>query len=302
MSLQKLMVAGAILVTASGLPACNYADESEPVAEAEEAIGPDGNNNVSPEAIDAAPLRRSITNSFSLTSPTTADPLQLCQTNTITSTGCTMKQEWEAWLNADVTPRSWMMKGIAKCAVDPSFAIQTSDGSKSFPGQWTLFPEWKSNRLAGQAKRERMSSCILSLINGNNETLTICIMGPGTPFDAPCSDPMITNREGGFFGDLFADNPTAYVAGPDSNNIIDNGRVCHATQGTYCCAEDDTSCTHRIVLAGAIMGAPDQDFANKRCTQLAANGGFEFCTSFFSTREPGRVYSNVFTTFVPPAQ
>ncbi|MFT3772083.1 MAG: hypothetical protein QM820_42295 [Minicystis sp.] len=92
------------------------------------------------------------------------------------------------------------------------------------------------------------------------------------------------------------------MAGPDTDEVLVNGRICAATQGSYCCAENDTNCAHHIVLAGAILGSPDQSFANKRCNALAASGSFEYCTSFFSTREPNRVYTNVFTTFVPEAQ
>lgn len=304
MSRQTLIFSAVLLTVASALTACADpdvdADSSERVAGVAEGIGGTGSNNVSPQAIDAEPLKRSVTNQYGITSTSVADPIDLCRAGTVTSTGCTMKQEWEAWLAADSTPRTWMMKGIAKCSVESSFTIQTSDGLQSFPGQWPLYPSWKSGRLAGQDKRERVSSCILSLLNGNNASLSICIIGPGaSPFSDACTDPSIVTREGGFFGDLFGVTPTAYVAGPDSANVANTGRVCTATQGTYCCAENDTTCPHKIVLAGAIIGSPDQDFANKRCDSLAAAGSFEYCTSFHSTREPGRNYTNVFTTFVP---
>jgi hypothetical protein len=194
------------------------------------------------------------------------------------------------------------MKGIAKCAVSSSFTISAPAGGPAFAGQWELYPSWKSGRLTGQDKRERVSSCLLSLLNGNNAELDLCIVGPGTPFDMPCSDPTLNIREGGFFGDLFAANPTAYVAGPDTADPVDSGRACFATQGNYCCAENDTNCNHRIVLTGSILGSPDQSFANKRCNAaLVTAGSNQYCPSFFSTREPGRSYTNVFTTFVPPA-
>jgi hypothetical protein len=300
MTTKKLMFTGAVLAVASGLPACSPGDESEEVGVAKQAEGPTGNNNVSPEAIDAAPLARPVTNASSITTPSNPDPLALCHSGSVTSTGCVMRQEWESWLAADSTPRMWMMKGIAKCSVESTFTIRTADGTKTFPGQWPLYPGWKTNRLNGGDKRERVSACILSLLNGNNATLDICIIGPGgSPFSDACTDPSITLREGGFYGDLFADPPRAYIAGPDSDDIANTGRVCTSNQSSYCCAESDPSCPHKIVLAGAILGSPDQGFANKRCNQLATSGSFEYCTSYFSTREPGRNYTNVFTTFVP---
>ena len=43
-------------------------------------------------------------------------------------------------------------------------------------------------------------------------------------------------------------------------------------------------------------------FANKRCNApLVTSGSNQYCPSFYTTREPGRSYTNVFTTFVPAA-
>jgi hypothetical protein len=299
----RFSLSGALLAAAAALPACGGDfNDFEDVQEAESAIGYPGDNNLPPHAVDSDPLKRSVTNSYGITTPSNADPLELCSAGTVTPNGCTLKAEWESWMEADATNRVPMMKGIAKCAVGPSFSIEDSSGTLSFGGQWDLYPGWKTSRLTGQAKRERVSSCILSLLNGNNVELSLCIIGPGgSPFSDACGDPDLTVREGGFFGDLFAANPTAYVAGPDVAEPPTNGRACFATEGSYCCAEQDSTCTHRIVLAGAILGSPDQNFANKRCNApLVNSGGNLYCPSFYSTREPGRSYTNVLTSFIPP--
>ncbi|MRG93706.1 hypothetical protein [Polyangium spumosum] len=298
---------GALLASASVLPACGGepVDFEENVGEGEQAIGATGTNNLPPFVVDSDPLKRSVTNSFGITSSTNPDPLPLCKGNTVTGTGCTMKPEWESWMAGDPTNRAPTMKGIAKCAVASGFTISTNDGAQTFEGQWELYPNWTTNRLTGEDKRERISSCLLSLLNGNNQELHICIIGPGgAPFSTPCGDSNTTLREGGFYGNLFAADPTAYVAGPDTADPVDSGRACFGSQGSYCCAENDTSCDHRIVLTGAILGSPDQNFANKRCNAelVDAGGGLRYCPSFHSTREPGRSYTNVFTTFVPPVE
>jgi hypothetical protein len=296
---------GALLAFAAALPACVVdAGELEDVGAAESAIGFPGGNNLPPFVIDTDPLSRGETNSAGLTSPSNPDPLPLCAPGTVTPAGCTLAAAWESWMDTDVDNRVPLMKGIAKCAVGPTFTIQAAGGTLSFPGQWSLYSSWKTNRLTGQDKRERMSSCILSLLNGNDDELRLCIIGPGgAPFSDACSDANITIREGGFFGDLFAENPTAYVAGPDLAEPPPNGRACFATAGNYCCAEDDTTCPHRIVLAGAILGSPEQGYANKRCNApLVSSGGNSYCPSFYSTREPDRSYTNVFTSFVPPVE
>ena len=294
----------ALLVSVTALPACggdfNEMDD-ENVAEVEQAAGWTGANNLWPGAIAADPLKRANLNAHGLTTATIADPLPLCANGTVSSTGCTLRAEWKSWLNADEEHRVPTMQAIAKCSVESTFTIVDSSGTFSFPGQWPLYPTWKYERLMGPAKRERVSSCILSLLNGNNATLALCIVGPGgSPFSDECSDPTMTRREGGFFGDLFAATPKAYVVGPDSANPVDSGRACFATEGNYCCSEADTNCPQRIVLVGSILGSPEQNYENKRCNgSLVNSGNNQYCTSFFSTREPERNYTNVFTTFVP---
>lgn len=295
---------GALLLAAAALPACNGtgADFDEDVDEAQSAIGPVGTNDLGPYAVDSRPLKRATTNFFGITTPSNADPAQLCKSGTVSATSCTLRPAWKSWLDADATNRSEVMIAIAKCAVEPGFTIEVAGSEQSFAGQWGLYPDWKDGRLDGQDKRERMSSCILTLLNGNHEELLLCIIGPGgAPFSDGCADPYMDIREGGFFGDLFAAVPTAYVAGPDTADPVISGRACTSDQGSYCCAEDDLSCTRQVVLAGSILGSPDQGFANKRCNAaLVDAGGNLYCPSFFSTREPGRSYTNVFTTFVPP--
>jgi hypothetical protein len=296
----------AILASAAVLSACGGEPgeaglDLEQVGESEQAFGPGGTNNLPPSAIDSDPLKRSVTNAFGITTPTNPDPLQLCAAGTASATDCLLTPAWESWMSADLQNRVPMMKGIVKCTVGSDFTIESSTGTESFAGQWALYPSWTTSRLAGQAKRERVSSCILSLLNGNDETLDICIIGPGAPFSDACSDPGMTIREAGFFGDLFAATPKAYVAGPDTAEPALTGRACFGELGNYCCPEEDTACEHRIVLAGAILGSPDQGFANKRCNAPLVNSGVNaYCPSFYSTREPGRSYTNAFTTFVPP--
>jgi hypothetical protein len=304
MSKQTFSLAAAILAAATILPACVVQSESdaEEIGAAEEAVGGTGHNNVNPKAVDIRPLRRSITDSYDVTSSSNANPRRLCKASTITASGCEMTSQWEDWLNGDAD-RGDMMKGIAKCAVEPGFSIQTSDGSTEFPGQWGLYQDWKDSRLTGLEARERMSACILTLLNGDNQTLAICIVGPGgSPFSDACSDPNMTLREGGFFGNLFATAPKAYVVGPSTTELLDNGRVCTSSveEASYCCSEDNTTCPHWIVKAGSMEGP------NARCNafETVSNGStsFTYCTEFFSTREPNKVYTNGFTTFVPSVQ
>lgn len=299
----RLLLASLLAVS---LPACLQGGGEDMTATTADPLRYTGVNNLPPYVIDTDPLKRATTDTYGLTSSGSApnaDPLRLCQNDPGSGSTCTLKTEWNAWRLADSANRNHMLKGIAKCALASGFEIVAPDGSARWGGIWGLFPEWKTARLQGQAKRERLSSCILSLLNGNNVELNLCLIGPGSPYNEPCSDPAMNIREGGFFGDLFAAQPKAYVAGPDTAEPATNGRACFGSSGVYCCAENDSSCTHRLVLAGSILGNPATNYDNKRCSGalVDAGGGLLYCPSFFSTREPDRTYSNVFTSFIPPA-
>ncbi len=268
-----------------------------------EGVGGTGSNNVSPQAVADLSLMQSVTTKFHITSATDSDPSQLCISSTDTGTACNMTPQWESWLTndnqggADAAAHDWMMKGIAKCALPSGFVISNHDGSKQYPGQWGLFESWEEGSLGGQIAHEWMSACILTLLNGNNESLHLCIIGPGgSPFSDACDDSTITVREGGFYGDLFAANPTAYIVGPQDAPPDINGRDCYATNGTYCCEESDTSCTQHIILTGGMTGS------DSRCNifqTTGSNGQYQYCASFWTNREPGRNYTHGFTTFIP---
>jgi hypothetical protein len=294
-------ILSALMLATSTLAACAVGSESESefedVGTARQGAGGTGNNDLSPVPVDQGVLKRSVLNGVGITSSTNPDPLPLCEGGTITSTGCTMKAEWEDWLNDDLTNRPSMMHAITKCSVESSFSVTTS-GGQSFAGQWPFYTSWKSSRLNSQEKRERVSACILTLLNGNNVSLALCIIGPGgSPFSDACDDTSISTREAGFFGDLFASTPKAYVVGPQTATMLDTGRACTSDGTSYCCAESNNTCPHHIYRAGAMLGS------ESRCDSFATvthgSTSYTYCTSFWTSREPGKSYTNGFTTFVP---
>ena len=202
----RLLLASLLCVS---LPACLQGGGEDMAASAADPLRYTGVNNLPPAVIDSDPVMRSVTDAFGITSSGSsgstpnADPLRLCQSDPGTAASCTLKSEWNSWRLADSANRNHMLKGIAKCAMSSGFEIVAPDGSARWGGIWGMFPEWKTGRLQGQAKRERLSACILSLLNGNNLELNLCLIGPGSGYSDPCADTAINIREGGFFGDLF---------------------------------------------------------------------------------------------------
>src|SRR5262249_21778290 len=149
-----------------------------------------------------------------------------------------------------------------------------------------MFSNWRYNRLGGVPARERLSACLLSLVNAANQTVSLCLIGPGAGFDAPCSDPSFNTREAGFFGDLFRESPTPYGTGPAAAYIASNGRVC---ANNSCCDEGvpDAQCNRRITRAGTILGMPPS-YSTQRCSGAlvqAGTSGNYYCTQYFSVEE-----------------
>jgi hypothetical protein len=300
MTFQRLTYAAAAFAVLA-LPACGDA-EFERLGIGKQGVAGTESNDVSPQAVGAVSASLGVLDQYTITSSTTGmvDPLQICQ-SMHGSNNCYMRSEWQSWLEdsqgspagTDAASHRWMMTGFAKCAMASGFTIYSKNKTYQFPGQAGLYTSWKDNRLDGSDKHERVSACILAFLNGNDNHINLCLMGPGgSPFSDPCTDYLTYNSlEAGFFGDLFASTPTAYVAGPTSAspNI---GRICSATLGTYCCNESDPAsvCNHnKIVLVGDYSG---------HCAGDDTSGTYTYCNSFSSTREPGRAYTNIFTTFV----
>src|SRR5690242_16663625 len=112
----------ALLVSVTALPACggelNDADVDEDVGEAELAGTWTGANNLWPGAIAADPLKRATLLAYAVIEQNNYDPHPICENGSISSTGCTLKSEWQQWLNADEEHRAPTMKAITKCSVE----------------------------------------------------------------------------------------------------------------------------------------------------------------------------------------
>ena len=132
-----------------------------------------------------------------------------------------------------------------------------------------------------------MSACILTLLNGNNESLELCIIGPGgSPFSDACDDPNINVREGGFFGDLFATHPQRLrrrapgrAAGHRRARLLRPNRAptaaTRATPPARTTSSSPARCRARTAAATASR-------------RRGPTGEYQYCTSFWTNREPGR--------------
>jgi hypothetical protein len=291
---------GVFLTTVPLLAACGAEgfDDADHLGTAMQGWGGGGTNNIDVIAFQGDPLKRSTTNGAGITSQSDGNLKRLCQPNTGNSTWCYLKSEWEDWRSADATNRNHILKGIAKCSQSSSFELRAPNSGPTFPGQWAMFPDWRSQSLVGVAARERVSACLLSLVNAANQTVSLCLIGPGAGFNDPCSDSSFNVREAGFFGDLFRESPTAYIAGPADATIPSDGRVC---ANDSCCDEGvpDAQCNKRLTRAGTILGIPP-NYTTQRCSGgLVQAGDSEnyFCTQFYSTEEEYD-YNYGFTSFI----
>jgi hypothetical protein len=302
MVMKKLTYAVSLVVLSSCFTACAYGsgDESEPerLGVVDQGLGGTQNNNLSAQAEATASASLPVLYAFGLTSSSSvSDPLGLCQSDPGSNNSCVVAKPWNNYLNdsvnngADKVSHYAMMKGFAKCALETGFTLYAKDGT-AFPGEVGLNPDWKTSRLTGTDNHERLSGCLIALLNGDNVTRSLCMISPGAPYNAPCDDPGMALQEGGFFGDLFSTIPSAYVAST-SNVPYTSGRVCGSNFSQYCCNEGSSCASTKIFFVSSFSA---------RCEHIAyagPNQTYPYCASFYSTMEPGRHYLYGFTTYVP---
>ena len=108
------------------------------------------------------------------------------------------------------------LKYLASCALDPDTTLYgVQDGQTyEFPGGMGLAPAW-STRALTLAERRWVSACILARTNAFGVSVQISMRATDTAFASLSATPDEINShslyEGAFYGDLFAEQATAFV-------------------------------------------------------------------------------------------
>lgn len=113
-----------------------------------------------------------------------------------------------------------LLKYLASCALDADTVLTATHAGQTleFPGGLGLAPQWQHRGLDA-AQRRWVSACLLARTNHFGVTVQLSLRA-AFPSDAPglrVDDDearRYTLQEATFFGNLFADRPTAYACGP----------------------------------------------------------------------------------------
>jgi len=118
---------------------------------------------------------------------------------------------------------------MLRCALPQGDAIRVEDykgGLVTLRGELGLAPQWKTGQCDGDCQ-ERISACLMAFTNGDAEHIDIELAAPFTLG----TDHSFTFQEAAFYGNIFADKPSAfYCIGRDYYRQDDDGIALYETR------------------------------------------------------------------------
>ncbi len=162
---------------------------------------------------------------------------------------------------ADNPTKREQLKYLASCALAEETEVYTTvEGEEySFEGSIGLAPQWIDRGLVGEEERW-VSACMLARTNFFGKTVQISMRAP-EGIEVPSKSLETTPEEiegfsifeGGFFGNLFAENPVAYTClgdrtAEENADPILQDRVCTEETDAYDAKERLSNC--RFIITG----------------------------------------------------
>lgn len=133
------------------------------------------------------------------------------------------------------------LKYLINCALPDSMALYSLQGRQriTFPGRLGLAPEWLKHPLTPSQERW-VSACMLALTNYFGKPVEVSLQA--NPRLVPSlgqteeETRIFSLFEGGFFGNLFSNNPVAYVCAEtrtmvEAQNQVFRDRICARATG-----------------------------------------------------------------------
>jgi hypothetical protein len=161
------------------------------------------------------------------------------------------------------------LRYLVRCAFDTGVeaVILRGDERITFRGSVGLAPAWEHRALTGEEERW-VSGCLYALINKFGKPVAVSLRGTHPMLDATTLSEdereTFTLHEGGFFGNFFAEQPTAYAcrgdglrAAPEAAAFRD--RVCAKVASSLeTNGEAVSECG--FILAGPCLGKTSANF------------------------------------------
>lgn len=120
---------------------------------------------------------------------------------------------------AELRPK---ITAIAACALPEGVTAvaETNEGRYEFPGLVGIAPHWAEGATLSLSEQRWISACMLARFGAREPEVLLSLSANGRA--APASSELLgaagegfTLHEGGFFGNLFADDPVAYACAGD---------------------------------------------------------------------------------------
>lgn len=166
------------------------------------------------------------------------------------------------------------LKYLVECALGPNQYIVK--GQKAYMGKVGLAPEWQ-NSGCGLNCQEWVTACLMARTNAQGASVMIDMRGTH-PALTTAATPGFTKQEGAFWGNVFADEPTAYA--------------CEGADVEY------ARSANRLCTSGACAGIQPTEYrtCSSACAQV--DGSFTWCPDSASEVAEPRIA--VITTYLRP--
>ncbi len=210
---------------------------------------------------------------------------------------------FDSWFNANVAQNSQWLKYLVKCgepAGNSVTYVSTTGTTYVFAGSLGAVPNWRfGNPTVGD--QELMTSCLMAHVNSLGQSVTVSMRAANIPTGA-AEMSAYPQREGAFFGNIFAATKTAYVC--DQNIAKPSAGICRLYPnytGCYTTAQTLSSAPYGFVSGAgrtcASVGGCGFTYlggCNAVCTGDTGSNSYASCTG-----GDGKAYTKSIATFQP---
>jgi hypothetical protein len=152
------------------------------------------------------------------------------------------------------------VKYLAECALGPNDRV--TKGQHTFMGRLGLAPEWKTGQCDDRCQTW-VTACLLARTNAQGATVDIELRATHPAIGLGVADPAFSAHEGAFFGNVFADYPSAYTCqGMGLPQAVARNRLCADGQCAGITVTDYRLCASACTFEnGSVTRCPASSWA-----------------------------------------
>lgn len=151
----------------------------------------------------------------------------------------------EQWIDEDPAMRKRILRYLVECALPAGVQVQLAyRGVTEVIGAGVagLGPGLQSGPMT-TVEQQKVSSCLLARVNVTGQVVQLSMLGPMSGFDAvTATDLPYGKMDGGYYGNLFLDQPVAHACSKVNEPVCGHDRACRVlADGTCDCGVFGTS-------------------------------------------------------------